>query len=209
MVNIDHYFDEVDRRRLQRARELSDLKVQLSADSRTDPFFIKSKSAIVLSYAHWEGFHNECTVCYIDFLKELGGKIRDVKWLLLLGAVEGELNSLLDRKHTFEAKCDFLEILQGKIEATFDGFITEVVKARSNLNFNRLKQTYRLLGLDTTQFDRSRIRLDKELVGWRHIVAHGETPNLTSMDIAMHIDFTNELLLRLSEQFQSAMLEKL
>ena len=57
MVNIDRYFDELDRLRLERARELSDVKAQFTKVSQADPYSIRAKAAIVLSYAHWEGFY--------------------------------------------------------------------------------------------------------------------------------------------------------
>jgi hypothetical protein len=209
MVNIDFYFDEVDRRRLQRVRELSDMKIRFTNTLWSDPFSIRAKATVVLAYSHWEGFYNECSQSYIDFLKMTGVKIREVEWLLLVGAIEGELQALMDRKHSFDAKCEFLNSLQIKIESTFQDYFCDAVKARSNLNFARLRQTYKLLGFDTKRFDKVRIRLDKELVGWRHSVAHGEPPNLSSLDIEKHIDFTSELLLFLSEQFQTEMLNRI
>lgn len=55
---------------------------------------------------------------------------------------------------------------------------------------------------------RMRNRLDKELVGWRHAVAHGDSPDLTEFDVQDHIEFTSSLLMLIADQFQFAMLDR-
>jgi len=82
-------------------------------------------------------------------------------------------------------------------------------EALSNLDFERISFTYQLMSFDLTPFQRHRIRLDKELVGWRHSVAHGDTPNLSGMDIADHVDFTSRLLIPIADSFQYAILARL
>ncbi len=49
--------------------------------------------------------------------------------------------------------------------------------------------------------------LDKEVVGWRHGVAHGDAPNLGTLDAADHISFVAQVMVLVSDSFQSAMLE--
>jgi HEPN superfamily RiboL-PSP-like protein len=55
---------------------------------------------------------------------------------------------------------------------------------------------------------RFRLKLDKELVQWRHSVAHGDQPDLSTLDISDHIDFASHLLLVLADEFQAAMLQR-
>lgn len=84
-----------------------------------------------------------------------------------------------------------------------------VIEARSNLNFDRLSENFELLSFDLNTLQRFRIRLDRELVGWRHGVAHGDPPDLSTLDINNHVDFTANLLLALADSFQSGMLERM
>jgi len=51
--------------------------------------------------------------------------------------------------------------------------------------------------------------MDKELVGRRRGVAHGDAPDLSAVDIANHIDFTANLMLTISDFFREAILERL
>ena len=66
-----------------------------------------------------------------------------------------------------------------------------------------------LLNIDLSSMQRFRIRPDKEVVGWRHSVAHGDPPDLSALDIADHVEFTANLLIVLADRFQHAMLERI
>lgn len=58
----DDFFDAIDIARVQRAKELSEIKRTFLSMAHADPLAIGSKSVVVLSYAVWEGFYNECVM---------------------------------------------------------------------------------------------------------------------------------------------------
>ena len=92
---IDDYFDEIDAARSLRVRELSELKRMFgSAGQSEDPLGVRSKALVVLSYAAWEGFYNECVDAYCDFLATRGIKVADAGWNLLVGVLEVQFESL-------------------------------------------------------------------------------------------------------------------
>ncbi|GHB68480.1 MAE_28990/MAE_18760 family HEPN-like nuclease [Persicitalea jodogahamensis] len=208
MDNIDKFFDDIDIARLRRARELSEIKRSFAELVRTDLSDIASKAVVVLTYANWEGFYNECVQTYIEFLRHKGGRVRDSDWMLLLSALNADFESMRDRNHSLESRLKFVDDLNSKIDCGFELVDAKLIEARSNLDFSRLTQNYRLLSFDLGIWQRWRNRLDKELVGWRHSVAHGESPNLSSLDVNDHIDFTSNMLMLVSDQFQYAMLER-
>ena len=207
MPQPDDFFDAIDGARVQRARELSEIKRTFLSMAGADPLGIGSKSVVVLSYAAWEGFYNECVRIYLDFLQSRGVKVADAGWLMLSGAMSAEFSSLRDRHHSDVAKRDFIAQLRDKLICGFDEFDRTVVMARSNLDFGKLASNFLLLQLRIDPFQRSRLRIDKELVGWRHGVAHGDAPDLTSIDVTSHISFASDLLLTVSDSFQDAILQ--
>ena len=209
MPDLDQYFDEIDVARIRRARELSEIKRRFSTDRVADPAGVNSKATVVLTYANWEGFYNDCVRAYIRFLRDRGGKIRDTDWMLLLGAFHADFESLKARSHSYDARRQFVEDLQVRLECGFDSFDDAVVEARSNLNFERLAENFSVLNIDLSSMQRFRIRLDKEVVGWRHSVAHGDPPDLSALDIADHVEFTANLLIVLADRFQHAILERI
>lgn len=206
MSDLRVYIDEIDSNRLRRAKELSELKVRMAMLSDVTSYGIHSKAVIVLSYAHWEGFYNECVQCYINSLKGNDRKVSNVSWSMLIGILKPELQRLRDRNHSSVAESDFVDKLRELLDDGFDEFDTSVVSSRSNLNFEKLRQNFRVLGFDPTPFQRWRLRIDKELVGWRHSVAHGDDPDLSSVGLDHHISFTQRLLLLLADVFQYEMI---
>ena len=190
-----------------RAKELSDLKRRLSPSTLSDPFSIASKAIIVLSYSQWEGFYNDCIISYIYFLKTTQKSVVEVGWPMLVGSLSPQFDSLRDRNYSHEAKCDFVEAMALAENMNFEDYDIKIVSTRSNLDFEKLKASYRVLGFDFSSFNSVRIRLDKELVGWRHSVAHGDSPDLSNLNVESHIEFTNNLMLMVADQFQEAMLQ--
>jgi RiboL-PSP-HEPN len=209
MPDVNSYLDEIDAARMRRARELSEIKFKFTATAGPDLLYIGSRSVIVLTYANWEGFYNECARVYIRFLKGLGKRVRETDWMLLLGAFHADLESLRDRHHSDTSRMEFVKNLQSLLECGFDKFDGRVIAAKSNLDFARLSQNYDLLNFDIAPMQPYRNRLDKELVKWRHSVAHGDPPDLSAVDISGHIDFTAELLSVLSDTFQQEMVRRI
>ena len=80
------------------------------------------------------------------------------------------------------------------------------MKARSNLNWNRLAESFQLLDFDMTPLLRHKNRLEVEIVGWRHGVAHGNAPNLGQLDVEDHIRLVGEVMALVADAFQAAML---
>jgi len=208
MSQLLQYMDNIDSLRLRRAKELSDIKVRFASSSGRPNFNIESKATIVLAYAHWEGFYNECVECFIGYQKETRRKVRDVAWPLLIGLLTGEFQQLNDRNHSLDSETEFIERLEPLIEQDFNGFNVKVICSRSNLNFKKLQQNFRILGFDLSPLQPLRLRIDNELVAWRHGVAHGDEPDLLTVDLISHVEFTQELLLTMADIFQNHIVDE-
>ncbi|KAF0809231.1 hypothetical protein A167_01992 [Alcanivorax sp. S71-1-4] len=170
---------------------------------------INSKALIVLSYAHWEGFYNECVNKYIEALRDSDSKVSDISWSLLIGVLKPDLQRLRDRNHSPSAEREFVDRLKLLINSNFSSFDDMAIRSRSNLNFETLSHNFNILGFEIVPFQRWRIKIDKELVGWRHGVAHGNEPDLSSIDLQQHIQFTQMMLLLMADVFQNDLFRKL
>ena len=204
MPDVQSYFDRIDEARVRRAKELSEIKMRLGTGADPDPERVYSKALVVLSYACWEGFYNECVECYLDFLQESDIKVKDAGWLLLTGSLAANFKSLRDRNHSDDAQLDFVKKLKDHLDCNFDDFDRTVVMSRSNLDFAKLSGNFGIMDISVNAFQSRRLRIDKELVGWRHGVAHGGSPDLSTVDAKEHVDFTADLLLLISDAFQTA-----
>ena len=120
MPKLDDFFDEIDSARVRRAKELSEIKRSFDELAPDDVYGVASKAVVVLAYANWEGFYNECVRAYLRFLAEKGGKVRDQDWMLLLGALHADFESLRDRNHSAASRQNFVKNLQTRIDCGFD-----------------------------------------------------------------------------------------
>jgi len=195
---------DIDSNRVRRARELSDIKTQFSGSRVNSAYGIHSKAIIVLAYAHWEGFYNDSVNYYIQHLVEAQTRVADAGWSLLCGVLRSEFQSLRDRYHSPEAKLQFVDSLKEISERGFDNFDKTVILSKSNLDFSKLRHNFNILGFDITPFQQHRLRIDNELVKWRHQVAHGDSPDLSAVDLDNHIAFTQKAMLLLADTFQSS-----
>jgi len=204
MLDADYFLNEIDSARVRRAKELSNIKSRFSSavDDAGDRLF--PKAVVVLTYAAWEGFYNDCVRSYIEFLKVCGKKVRDVEWMLLCGVFEPDFVMLRDKNHSPSAKRQFVSRMRNRVDCFFDDFNLVSISARSNLNFDRVSEAYEIMNFDVSDLQPFRNKLDHELVGWRHAVAHGESPDLTALDVAQHVDFVSGLMNRISGHFQAA-----
>ena len=206
MATIEDYFDEIDSSRIHRIRELSELKRIFSTTTETDPLGVGSKALVVLTYAAWEGFYNDCVETYCRFLVDIGKKVKDAGWNMLVGSLSREFESLRARNHSPVAQREFVESLKTRLSSDFADFDKSVVKARSNLDFKKLDQNFRILAFDISPILRHQNRIDKELVGWRHSVAHGDSPTLVVIDATRHISLVEEVMALIADTFQEAIL---
>jgi len=201
-MQIAEFFDKIDASRILRAREALRAQTLLQGLPSGDPYAIGSKSIILLCYASWEGFYNDCVDTYFSFLKNSPRSVRDHCWNLLFSVLQSDFESLRSRNHSVQARLSFVRNLSDRLEARFGECDESVVKARSNLNFGRLRENFEILDFDVAPFEFHRLRIDKELVGWRNAVAHGSAPNLAYFDLKDHVDFTSKMLILLADQFQ-------
>lgn len=81
--------------------------------------------------------------------------------------------------------------------------------SRSNLDFSRLSSNFILLDFDISSLQKFKIKIDKELVGWRHGVAHGNPPDLDAVNVGTHIELASELMMIVSGLFQEEILRRL
>lgn len=204
MPDFDKYLGEIDLARMRRVKELSEVKRHFGARVGGEGAGVFSKAVAVLAYAVWEGFYNDCARVYVDFLRASGKKVRDIEWMLLSGVFERDFSMLRGKEHSSRAKREFITNLRKRLDCSFEEFEPTTIMARSNLDFRRISENYEVMNFDLSSLQAVRNRLDKELVAWRHAVAHGDSPDLSELDIANHIDFVSDLLTRISQAFQEA-----
>lgn len=207
MAAIDQYFDAFDKDRSRRAKELSSLLDLYSVAKSSPAEESAARATVVLCYANWEGFYNECVEHFFGFCALRALSASQISWNLLIGVLSADFSMVYNRNNSRDAQLEFLSGLHVKLASMAAEVDRTVVSARSNLNFAKLSENWHCLGMDLSSMQKHRNRIDKELVGWRHAVAHGDSPDLSKMDASRHVSFTSEVMLAVSDRFQERMLD--
>ena len=72
MTELEAYFDRLDAERVSRARELTAIKRSFGSSSDPSLASVRSKATVVLCYAVWEGYYNDCVVSTSRFSRRKG-----------------------------------------------------------------------------------------------------------------------------------------
>lgn len=202
---IADYLKKLDDDRLWRIREISDLRSQFKASTNERERSVTSRAIVVFCYAHWEGYCSTCVHTLVDFLEASNLTYAAVPDDFVLGATSSALDRFRDKSDNLNSRLELVKTFKG-IEATaFEKFDRKTILPRSNLNFDRLRFIFITTQLDVSPFLRHRIRLDSELVRWRHLIAHGEMFTLDDTKVETHTRFCEELLWLLKNEFENAL----
>jgi len=159
------------------------------------------KSLIVSCYAHWEGFYNDCANAFLDAASSSGRAAREISPRLLVGVFSKNFARLRDMNHSRKAQRDFVDQLN--LNEGFSTFDKSCVLARSNLNFEALSYNYTLIGMDVGHIQPFRLKLDKEIVGYRHELAHGGEIDMAEVDMASHVAVVDGIMRIVAGDFQA------
>jgi hypothetical protein len=197
--------DELSAERAKRVVSLSNSRALYITSSETLRD-VGAKSLIVMCYAHWEGFFNFCVDRYVDYVNSLNREIILVRPELLACEVDPHLMSLKDRNFRIELRGKFARAMFDLQSCSKIVNGKPLLKAASNLDFDRLRDCLTMLGVAEDRFLPHRNFIAHELVKWRHQVAHRDEPTLDSADLLAHSHRTEELLVILSESFSDTIL---
>lgn len=189
--------------RLWRARELSDLRLMHSKAESAREKVAASRAIVVLSYAHWEGYCASSAGTLIDYLEAKKTRYSLLPLDMMLGAMSGALDSYRNTADNLDSRRRLLKFFQEVHGSHIEKFDRRVILPRSNLNFQRLRFIHEVIGADIQPFQKHRLKIDKELVAWRHLVAHGEMFTLENSLAADHTKFCEELMFLIKDTFES------
>jgi hypothetical protein len=193
--------EKITQERIRRAQDLSNARA-LMHGCAPNLLRVAERSLIVLCYANWEGFFNFCVETLIEEVNRLKVDLRREYPSLLAGSINPFVQSYIDRG----AEVQHLPVLAKNValaveQTHVDRSSIKFFQAASNLDFDRITVCFESLGLNISLISHHKSFINRELVGWRHSVAHGSEPNLDKADLVKHSNTTADLLLMLSNAF--------
>jgi hypothetical protein len=133
------------------------------------------RCAVVLLYAHWEGFIKNSAEYYLSYIKFQGLNLNQVNSNILALSLKQKLTEFREtNKATLHVK--FVEYFQNNLndKAVFSD--TDTIKTQSNLSSSILKEVLATIGIDIANYELKSNLIDKQLLNKRNNIAHGTQP---------------------------------
>jgi len=164
--------DAIDEDLAWRKRELTRTKF-LCGQARDHDRSVLNRASVVLAYAHLEGFLKCAVRAYCSFLNSQGLRYAEVTPSLVALTARGRLVTA-ERANSLGVHIDLVSFLLGDLSAAVDLPADDIAGSLGTVNTDLLGQLARLMGFDSSRYEKRWALIDERLVRNRHLVAHGE-----------------------------------
>lgn len=164
--------DFLDQEIAWRKKELTTIKSQVEkSNPKLETTAIRS--AIVLLYAHWEGFLKKSAEAYLEYVINRKLKYKDIAVNFIALAIR---QKMLDFEQSNKATIhnQILEYIFSCDNENVQISRENVIKTKSNLNSIILKELMTTIGLDFSPYETKSKMIDEQLLNYRNNVAHGQ-----------------------------------
>jgi hypothetical protein len=204
-VDPTKFIEGIDRQLARRKVELSNLSLMVS-EQNPDPHRLSciARSAVVLAYAHWEGFVKRGSGAYVDFVNSAKIKVADLKFPFQAAYVLSTF-----KRASGSVKTRYLgELLQEIDSRRAEVFVIspdKCIDTESNLSSSVFKEIVQGVGLDILPLYETRsVFIDQRIVLARNQVAHGELVGFDALDVRDRIDGVRLLIDTYADQLKNA-----
>lgn len=182
-----------------RRKELTNIKniVMTARQAHRD---LLLRAAVLILYAHWEGFVKQISIAKIQYLVSSGIKYHDLAPAFHAYAVLEKYKGQIPYK-SFET---IVSIVAGGIDLSNSIKVSpeKYIDTRSNLNSEVLKEIVIKVNLDYAYFELKENFIDKSFLGLRNKISHGERVNVSPSDFEIIYNEAMELI----DQFKMSIL---
>lgn len=217
-MNCEKLQEKLDRSASYRKKEISNLTLQIQT-VEGDVKKTMLRAAVLMLYAHFEGFSKEAVKLFIKHLNSQNIPVNNMQHHLqtLFYTKKILLIKNSTRKQTYN------ELIEDVLLRNEDSFYVnhdakDIISTESNLKFEVLKDLLFIIGIQTEQFqlisDREnnsihtkREFIDREILGVRNSIAHGEGTMVTPEQfeeiksfVVDYIDSLKEFIMQTSER---------
>lgn len=175
--SIEELEDFISKEHSWRRKELTNLRnIALASKHRLKSSLLRSNVPVL--YAHWEGFVKKCSVAYCKFLNHKMIKYEEMRLSFHAFAVLNHFQGQFP--HTrFDSYMAIVDQQTIKLDRIFVVDAEKYIDTKSNLNYDVLKDIASKLGLNHSLYELKENFINKEFIGLRNAIAHGEYKEVT------------------------------
>lgn len=157
-----------------RKKELTNLYNSVRT-SNTKNLNTALRCAVVMLYAHWEGFIKNSAESYLSYVRFLGLNLNQVNPNILALSLKQKINEF-DQTNKASLHVEFVTYFQNNLIERAKFSETDSIKTQSNLSSLILKEIFATIGLDIAPYELKSNLIDKQLLANRNNIAHGNQP---------------------------------
>jgi hypothetical protein len=186
--------DALDTEVAWRRKELSGVRLLISSEKLRYAHGFACRSAILVAYAHWEGFTKRALSAYHEYVHRQGLRYRDLSTPFVALACRAAIRQTAQSSaaHLYTQLIDFL-LLNDSDKARLP--YEDVVNTRDNLSSGVLRDLLLQCGLPyTDELALQEKRLDTQLLKVRNSIAHGGGDSVDPEDAMLMLEFVDRLI---------------
>lgn len=175
----ENFIDLIDKEIAWRKKELSYLKGNVKENSPN--YKTHLRSAIVLLYAHWEGFVKNSCELYLSYIKTQKLNYNELSENIIALSLKYNLKDF-EQTNKSTIHCQIVDFLLNNLNQRATIPDNDIIRTGSNLNSNILKEILTTVGLDYKEYELKNNLLDSVLLKNRNSIAHGEYIELNELN---------------------------
>lgn len=172
-----------------RKKELSIVRSRVDL-AKTKQESTEIRSAVLLLYAHWEGFNKTACETYLEYVKQLGLTYSELSCNLLALSVRSEIFEL-ESTNNHGRHTKFLKFIQNELDQRAKWNLDKAIDTKSNLNSEILRNMLSVVGIHYDSFELKEKLIDEQLLSTRNTIAHG---NYLLVDKREYMSMHSEIL---------------
>lgn len=207
-MDLEKFGDKVQRDISLRKVELSRFSILFQEGQEGLHLELLCRAAVVLSYAHWEGFVKSGSTNYVKHINSQQIPVERLKYPLQAAYLSSRF-----RQASGSQKTTFLGEVLGLIDSDrrniFSASPERCFDTESNLSSTVFRALVLGLGLEyLSEFETRQAFMDEKLVKGRNEVAHGELMKFNREDAEERLDAVRHLMDLYSDQLLNAARDK-
>jgi len=163
------------------------------------------RSAMVLLYAHWEGFMKRAAEAYLEYVINKKLKYKQLSICFLAISTKQKIKEF-EQTNKSTIQNQFIEFLFHNQEDKAVINKENVIKTQSNLNSEILKEMMTSIGIDYTEYATKSNLIDEQLLKHRNDVAHGQRMEFDLRDYLILHEEVRKMLEKFKTDIENAAL---
>jgi len=170
--NIDDFFSLLAEDSQRRRRELITIR-ELIKNNREHEQKVLCRMAIMIAYAHWEGFVESTSIHYVEYVKSKGTLFEELSLNFQVLAYKKEMLEFGESPRKITPYFKLLELRGTRVK--FNAKNKKIIEANANLNYENFKNICQSVGVSCGEgsYWSKQEPYINELVKFRCSIAHG------------------------------------